>query len=381
MWLLESSVLEHIEKMTRMYTAGAGLVFPRDPSLVRRATPLTVAGKQAVIEVKGVLTKKPDPFMAFLFGANTSYEDINTQLSAAERDQSVESIRLDIDSPGGNTDGLFDTLAAIEGVSKPMTVSARRALSAAYGIAAAAGPITAANKASEFGSVGTVVRIPVFDNVVTVTSSNAPDKMPDPKTEEGKATIVRQLDAIEDLFVGAIASGRSISPDAVRQGYGRGATLMAGEAQSRGMINGIAGTGLRVVQDVNQATAAGGSEAKMDLEQLKAEHPALYKEAVACGVQQERDRVTAHLQLGESGDIKVALEAIKDGSEISQTTFSAHMAFALNKKDVSARNSDQNDVDGATGNVGDPPNQGDSHQAAVLKRLVELRGNGAIENG
>ena len=120
----------------------------------------------------------------------------------------------------------------------------------------------------------------------------------------------------------------------------------------------------------------------MDLEQLKAEHPAVYKAAVEVGIQQERDRVTAHLQLGESGDIKVALEAIRSGSEITQTTFSAHMAFAMNRRDVEARKTDNEEVEDATRNVGAPPKEtGDQFQAAVLTRLKALVGNGAIENG
>ena len=223
-------------------------------------------------------------------------------------------------------------------------------MSAAYGIAAAAGNIVAAGPAAMFGSVGTAISMAVSDDVVTITSSNAPEKRPDPRTEEGRASIIRHLDAIDSLFVDAIAAGRGIAPDTVRQNYGRGASLLAGEAQQRGMIDGIAGVGLRAVEQLN-ATADGGSEERMDLEQLKSEHPAVYKAAVQVGVTQEHERVTAHLKLAETGDMKTALEAIDSGDNLTQTIYAAHMAAALNRRDVNARDEDDKAVEDATGAV------------------------------
>jgi ClpP class serine protease len=347
------------------------------------AKALAVDDGLAVITVEGILTKQPDPLIKFFYGSNTAYDSINAQIGAAEANSKVTAIRFDIDSPGGNVDGLFDTLAAISASTKPKSVYARNALSAAYGIAAAAGgPITASGPGASFGSVGTAVSVAVSDSVVTLTSSNAPEKRPDPRTEEGKASIIRHLDAIDSLFVDAIAGGRGVSSQDVRNTFGRGASLLAGDAEQRGMIDGIAGAGLRVVDNGTQATAKGGSEAGMDLEQLKAEHPAVYKAAVESGVQQERDRVTAHIQLGETGDMKVALEAVKDGSEITQTTYAAHMAAAINRRDVEARHDDNGDVDGATnGAKTEHKNTEDEFQGQVLARLKKLVGTGAIENG
>ena len=376
-WLLESSVFERLDKALRMYKHGAG---PNMATRVAR-TGLSVAdgGRVAVIEVKGILTKEPDRMIEFFYGSNTAYDDIIGQLGAAETDPRIESIRLDIDSPGGNTDGFFETIAAISDVIKPMSVSARNALSAAYGIAAAAGNVVATGPAAMFGSVGTAVSMRVSDDVMHLTSTNAPEKRPDPRTEEGRASIIRHLDAIDSLFVDAIAAGRGISPDAVRQNYGRGASLLAGEAQQRGMIDGIAGAGLRAVAQLN-ATADGGSEETMDLEQLKAEHPAVYKAAVQVGVTQEHERVTAHLKLAETGDMKTALEAIDSGANLTQTIYAAHMAAALNRRDVNARDEDDKAVEDATGAV-DAKKKDDEYEKQVTDRFLALVGNGAIENG
>jgi ClpP class serine protease len=382
MWLLEASVLERLQKAMDLGLEQQWLAASQKKREITAASPAVEDGL-AVISVEGILTKQADPLVQFFYGANTAYDDINAQIGAAEANPKVTAIRFDIDSPGGNVDGLFDTLAAISASTKPKSVYARNALSAAYGIAAAAGgPITASGPGASFGSVGTAVSVAVSDSVVTLTSSNAPEKRPDPRTEEGRASIIRHLDAIDGLFVDAIAGGRGVSSQDVRNTFGRGASLLAGDAEQRGMIDGIAGAGLRVVDNGTQATAMGGSEAGMDLEQLKAEYPAVYKAAVESGVQQERDRVTAHIQLGESGDMKVALEAVKDGSEITQTTYSAHMAAAINRREVEARNDDNVVVDGATnGAKTEKKDTEDEFQGEVLARLKKLVGTGAIENG
>ena len=377
MWLLEPDAHE------KLLRAQAAATSAFDTSALRettaRSSVLSVADSLATIKVEGILTKQPDPLVSFFYGANTAYDDIVSAVDAAESNPKVKAIRFDIDSPGGNVDGLFDALAAIEASSKPKSVFARNALSAAYGIAAAAGNITASGPGAMFGSVGTAVSVGVSDDVITITSSNAPEKRPDPRTEEGRASIVRHLDAIDGLFVGAIAQGRGIDADEVRQSYGRGASLVASEAKKRGMIDGIAGDGLRVVTN-NQATAKGGSESVMDLEQLQADHPAVYKAAVEVGVQQERDRVVAHLQLGRTGDMKVALKAIEEGSGMTQTTYSAHMAAAMSRLDVQARREDNNVVEEAT-NGAKAKQEEDEFEQAVLTRLQALVGNGAIENG
>lgn len=381
MWLLESSVLNQLERAMNLGLEQQWLAHGDQAKWISAAKgDVTVDDGVAVIKVEGILTKQPDPLIQYFYGSNTAYDDINAQLGAAEANPRVKAIRFDIDSPGGNVDGLFDTLAAIGATTKPKSVFARNALSAAYGIAAAAGgPITASGPAAEFGSVGILAKMAVAENVYTFTSSNAPDKSPDPRTDEGKAAIARHLDAIESLFIGAIAEGREVTTEAVKMNFGRGASLLAGDAEKRGMIDGIAGAGLRVVETKPQATADGGSEAVMDLEQFKAEHPAVYKAAVELGVQQERERVTAHLKLGKTGDIDAAHKAIEDGSNVTQLTYADHMAAALNRRDTQARNEDDDAVlDATNGAKPKKVDEMDELQGQVLAELRSLVGEGSI---
>ena len=380
-WLLEANVLERLESAYRTHQFDE--LSAMDVTARSTAGLSTVDnGRLAVIKVEGILTKTPDMLVQLFYGANTAYDDIIAQIGAAEADPKVQGIRFEIDSPGGNVDGLFDALAAIEGSSKPKSVLARNALSAAYGIAAAAGNITASGPGAMFGSVGTAVSLLVNDDVVTLTSTNAPEKRPDPRTEEGRASIIRHLDAVDSLFVEAIAMGRGTNVDVVRQSYGRGASLLAAEAERRGMIDGIAGANLRVVKNGTQATAQGGSEAVMDLEQLKAEHLAVYRAAVEIGVQQERERVMAHIKLGRTGNLDAALSAIEDGSNVTQLTYATHMEAALNRRDVEARRDDDRTVEDALKGIKTKHEDNeDKLFGEVLTRLKALVGTGAYENG
>lgn len=294
---------------------------------------LKVAGSTAEIRVEGVLTAQPNWMARFFGGGNTTYPEIQQAIAEAEADPSVTELVFAINSGGGQISGLFDTLAAIEGASKPTrSVVGGMAASAAYAIAAVTGKIEARNKASMLGSVGVAVAMRVDDTVVEITSTNAPDKRPDVTTDEGKAVVRKELDAIHDIFVDAIAGGRKTKVSTINAEFGQGATLLAGEALKRGMIDSISGS----VPTTTKTKTASKPETSqtMDLEKLRAEHPALYAQIVGIGANQERERVNAHLILGEgSGDLKTAIAAIKDGSELTATLHATYLAAGMNRKD------------------------------------------------
>jgi len=383
MWLLEASVFERLRNVLNL---GLEAEFRERASMIDSPSPVATSASEglAVINVEGILTKKPSGLIRFFYGANTAYDDIIAQLASAESDPRITGVRLDVDSPGGEADGLFATLDAIAAFSKPITVFATNALSAAYGIAAAGGKIMASGRGAQFGSVGAATELRVRDDVVTLTSSNAPEKRPDPKTEAGRKSIVAFLDQIEGLYVDAIAKGRGVSGEQVRSGYGRGAIVLAEEAEKRGMIDGIAGAGLRVVKTEPQATAQSGSEDKMDLETLKAQHPAVYQAAVAVGielgVQQEQERVNAHLNLAEEGDMDVALEAIKSGAGLTPTVYSKHMKASLARNDIRNRNADDDDAREVVAGIKSKP-KGEDAEKKVTDAFLSLVGNADVELG
>lgn len=96
---------------------------------------------------------------------------------------------------------------------------------------------------------------------------------------------------------------------------------------------------------VNAPVVAKQEIIKMNLEKLKAEHPALYAQIVAeghaAGVVSERDRVVGHLTMGNSsGDMKTAEGAIKDGSAMTAALQATYMSAAMNRKDINNRTDD-----------------------------------------
>lgn len=207
---------------------------------------LTIAGDVAQITVEGVLTPQPDWLAWFLYG-NTAYSDIREALASAEMNPAVSRIEWTFASPGGMVDGFFETIAAIEASTKPSRVTASMACSAAYGLAAMAGPIEATSLGSEFGSVG-VVRTYYADGPaaqelsIDVTSSAAPNKRPDATTPEGLAVVRSELDVQHELLVNAIARGRTrhgtaTTPEDVNAKFGQGGSVFAEGARAAGMID------------------------------------------------------------------------------------------------------------------------------------------------
>lgn len=352
MWLLEASVRQAIERAQKAGFTPSAEQQARfvarfgDDDGERDSRVLTIAGDQAEIMIKGILTPQPS-FMAMLFGGgNATYPEIVAAIQQAEQNESVRAITLAVDSPGGHFDGLFDVLAAVQAAKKPVTAVVHGlAASAAYAIVCQADRIEARNRASRVGSIGVAVSFTVFDEDIDITSTAAPKKRPDVRTEEGKAMVVEELDALHEIFADSIAEGRGVTVAKVNAEFGQGATLLAGEALKRGMIDAIAETPLRVVDNTNSTTARSGGNIPetgyMDLKTLQAQHPDVYAAAVQAGTDQERDRVTAHLIMGEkSGAMETAAKAIKDGVGMTSTLQATYLTAGMNRTDVSTRQED-----------------------------------------
>jgi ClpP class serine protease len=350
MWLLESSIKRAIENAeSQGFTPSADQEAQFNASLpagaVDTSRVMAVAGGKAQIDVRGVLTKTPSIMARIFGGGNTTYTEIEAALKAADADDSISEIIMAVDSPGGSVDGLFELIAAMQAVTTPIKAEATKAASAAYALVSQADTITATGPAAQFGSIGIVVDAYVSENRVSITSSKAPKKRPDLSTEEGRAVIREELDALHDLFVESIAEGRGVSADNINAKFGEGATLLAGEALKRGMIDSIT---------TKQATAKTGGnqqEAKsMDLQTLKAQHPDVYAAAAQEGQDQERDRVGAHLTMGKaSGDMETAISAVEDGSTMTATLQAKYMAAGMNRADVQARQDDDAEAGAADG--------------------------------
>lgn len=367
-WLLESNVREAIElaiktgvnptaEQQALYQARVSALSSDAGSRV-----LTLAGNTAEVAIEGVITKSPN-WLAMIFGGgNTVYSEITAALAQADANPEIDNIVLAIDSPGGHFDGLFDTIAAIQQTQKPTkAVISGLGASAAYALASQADTIEATNVAARIGSVGVAATFDVDENEITITSTNAPNKRPDVTTEEGVAMVREELDAMHQIFVEAIAEGRGSTVERVNAEFGRGGTLLANEALKRGMIDSVASPTTSSTETQTTAQSGGDQPEKgpMDLNTLRTQHPDVYQAAVDAGRTEERDRVCAHLTMGEaSGDMATAITAVNDGSGMTASLQAKYMAAGMNRQNVNDRQDDDDDANAgdnatASGDNGD----------------------------
>lgn len=302
---------------------------------------LSIAGNSAEINISGILTNTQD-FLAIMFGGgNTTYPEIISAIALAEKDDTVEDVTFAIGSPGGSTEGLFDTMSAIASMKKPTkAIVSNLAASAAYGLASQTGRIVATNRAARFGSIGIVAMFSVDEDEVTISSTDAPKKRPDVTTEAGVAVVREELDALHDLFAETIADGRGVTTEEVNAEFGQGATLLADEALRLGMIDDITGRNIEQT-NVTDKGVNQNKETAMDMNTLRAQHPETYAAAIQAGVTQERDRVSAHLIMGEqSGAMETASAAIRDGSEMTATLQATYLTAGMNRQDIKDKQTD-----------------------------------------
>lgn len=375
MWLLDSAVSKSFERAYRHGPLPSAEQQMQYEARCRdsEGAALEISGDNAEIRITGVLTKRPHFLASFLGGGNTTYADIINALAVAENASDVSRIQLHVDSPGGQIDGLFDAIAAMQACTKPIFAYIENvAASAAYALVSQADEITANNRAVRVGSIGVIVNVEIEDDEVCISSSKAPKKAPDAATEAGRAIIREELDALHELFAEAIATGRGVSVATIDSDYGQGATLVADEALKRGMIDGIAGQSRATKTAVVRGNSKNPEVKTMDLATLRAQHPAVYAAAVQCGIDQERDRAVGHLNLAlGSGLIDDAVQAISEGSELTHAITTKHMMAAINRRDQMNLADDGNQA-----NAGDNAAhaaEGAEDMSAKVLSLVESR--------
>jgi signal peptide peptidase SppA len=180
----------------------------------------------AVIPIHGILTKSPGAFDDFL--GMTSYERIQAQIEEALADREIETILLDIDSPGGEVSGLFDLADFIYNAraqKKIIAIANDDAYSAAYGIASSAEKVFV-TRTSGIGSIGVIashVDQSGFDEKQGIkyrtifAGSRKNDLNPhEPITSESLESLQEEVTRLYGMFVQLIARNRNLSTQAIK---------------------------------------------------------------------------------------------------------------------------------------------------------------------
>ena len=317
----------------------------------------------------------------------------------------VKEVRLVFDTPGGTLSGMDAARQALETLAAKKTVIAENhgsMESAGYYLATAAPKIQAMSVLARTGSIGVVMAGLDFTDAmaregvkrIKIVSSNAPDKQPDPSTARGEQVLQAEVDAAERVFIRKVAESRGVTDQTVIEKFGKGGTFIARDPDSEkpdalkaGMIDSVITQKGEVILDdpegneqgVEADVNGGGLIAPetqnegtiMDLNTLKAEHPALFQEAVSIGATQERERVDAHLTLGKaSGDMDYTMACIADGAELTATVNAKHMAASMTKKAIADRATEtEDDLE-----TEETDAKGDETDKALAKATAEVLG-------
>jgi len=118
----------------------------------RRGLDLRVVDDIAVVGIRGPMVKGVGAFGQMFGLADTNL--INESVKRALADNQIKKLILDIDSPGGDVDGIVDLGDTIAAADKPVIAQVSgMAASAAYYIASQADEIYA-GRADQVGSIG-----------------------------------------------------------------------------------------------------------------------------------------------------------------------------------------------------------------------------------
>lgn len=257
-WAILPTALETILAIAQRETDAEAISAKLGDDL-RGTDRVTIRDGVAVVPVHGPLFRFANLFTR-ISGA-TSMEMLAKDFRAALDDPAVNAVILDIDSPGGEVDGLADLgeqIFSARDSGKPiMAYISGAGASAAYWIASAAQGIVI-SPTGQAGSIGAVTTLlpNKADGRVEFVSSVSPKKRADLSTADGITEIQQRADALGQVFVETVARNRSVSIDTVLSDFGQGGMLVGQAAVNAGLADRL-GTFEEVLSSLTTAAGQG----------------------------------------------------------------------------------------------------------------------------
>ncbi len=258
---------------------------PRDTELTR------YRGNVAVIEAIGPMFHYEN-ILTWLFGMPAT-ENLMQELQAAAEDPQIESIVLQIDSPGGQVGGVNELARHIRQISQEKTVKAYVAdngASAAYWIAAAASEMVV-DATAKLGSIGVVFGLRQrSDNSIEIVNTSSPQKRMDPSTDSGRQQIQQLADDLAEVFINAVMQYRGLSREQVTSL--QGGLAVASKAIDIGLADRI-GSLESLISELQNSDNMGGKNMTMSMEDLKRDYAELFEQVKAEGHQEAEQNIEA----------------------------------------------------------------------------------------
>lgn len=210
----------------------------------------TGSGKVAVINLSGTIASTQD---ASLFGSASSSSLTMADLERAEKDRSLKAVVLRIDSPGGSASAsqeLYDQVLRLKKSGKTVVASfGDMAASGGYFVGAAADKIVAV-PSTVTGSIGVISTVPNLEELYKMIGykervfKSGPHKdilSPSrPLTTEEEEIMQELIDETYDQFVIAVANGRGLPQEKVRQ-LADGRIYTGSQAKEIGLVDELGG--------------------------------------------------------------------------------------------------------------------------------------------
>ena len=263
----------------------------------------------AIIPVTGPLFRYANLF-TMISGAS-SYELIARDFTVALENPQIKGIILDIDSPGGEVNGvseLSNMVFAARGKKPVVAYASGDAASGAYWIASAADEIVV-SETSALGSIGVVGmyqgKSGKSAEAVEIVSSQSPHKRLDPTTDDGRSRLQIRIDSMADVFIETIARNRNVSAENVQNHYGGGDVMIGAKAVSAGLADRV-GSLEGLIAELSSPQKSPRTEGffnaqnqppstqekkPMDIETLKKDHPDLVATLTREGASAEKKRL------------------------------------------------------------------------------------------
>lgn len=400
-WDARDSIMELIEK--------------RFGQPVKGTRDTTVRDGVAVIPVAGPMFRYANLFTD-ISGA-TSYERLAADLGTVMADPDIAQVIFDINSPGGEVDGVADLAEMIyeyRGVKSMTGFISHLGTSAAYWLASATNRVIV-SKTAMAGGVGAVLSLTDTSGRdaeegiqrMEFVSSFATDKRLNPFSDdreaaENAATKLQALvDTLGDIFVEMVAANRNMSPEAIRAT--KGGILIGNTAVEVGLADGV-GTleGLiesySVGADTSTATlftnqtegdvmmegqdqvTVTADETVIDLDYLASNHPDLLAEVRFAAAEVERERILAIHALDAQGFDEIKIDGMNDPAATPGTVAQAILS-AKGEQEKIRTQSVKDGLDADEGEVANiaaatiPAEEVDSEEtvAANILNLMPLR--------
>lgn len=315
-WAITKNALENIIAIAERTPIDSGIVYnTMHGAAVKKTEETNFEAEQflssgvAVVPIVGPIFPRAN-LMTTMSGA-TSIEQITKDIQSAINNPKVNSIVLNIDSPGGAVTGvneLANTIKSLQAIKPINAYVYGMCASAAFWIASSANKIYA-SETSEIGSVGVVCAYKdqsekdTRDGVKTIeiVSSVSPYKRVSPSTPEGKEKVQRMVDSIASVFVQSLSANRGMDEKVILADYGKGETYLSVKAYANGMIDGIGSLSSVVALcskenkfkkgERMESTEATEAIQTFTAEGLKESDPVLFGVIKELGAKEERERI------------------------------------------------------------------------------------------